>query len=232
MGHERRTPRAEARRWSGLGSSAVFDAPTLLSYLAAAMLLVIAPGPGQMLVLARTLASGRAVGVATALGLGVGSLVHTLAAAFGLSQLLARSASLYALVQYLGAGYLVFLGVRAFRARAEVPATTPEGGGRGFPKAVARGAVTGILNPKVALFFLAFLPQFVRPERGHVILQFAVLGLLFSFLAVLGDTTVAVAAGSVSRALRRHAAWAAWRERVVGAVLVGLGLRLAFARRA
>jgi threonine/homoserine/homoserine lactone efflux protein len=161
----------------------------------------------------------------------VGSLVHTLAAAFGLSQLLVRSAGLYAVVQYLGAAYLVFLGVRALRAKGEASTSTPDGGGPGFVGAVARGAITGILNPKVALFFLAFLPQFVRPERGQVMLQFALLGLLFSVLNVLGDTTVALAAGRVSRTLQRHPAWTAWRERAVGAVLVALGLRLALGRR-
>lgn len=108
---------------------------------------------------------------------------------------------------------------------------SPGDGTHGFPGAVARGAVTGILNPKAALFFLAFLPQFVRPERGHVMLQFVVLGLLFSVLCLLGDSTVALAAGGVSKALRQHPAWAVWRQRVVGTVLVGLGLRLAFARR-
>ena len=210
----------------------MFDFPTLLSYLAVATLLVIAPGPNQMLVLARALTSGRSVGVATALGLGGGNLVHTLAAAFGLSQLVARSATLYAVLQYLGAAYLVFLGVKALRAKAEVPLETSLGDGLGFRRAAARGAMTGILNPKVALFFIAFLPQFVRPERGHVMLQFAVLGLLFSLLALLGDTGVALAAGSVSRTLRGHPAWGRWRERAVGAVLVALGLRLAFARRA
>jgi threonine/homoserine/homoserine lactone efflux protein len=122
--------------------------------------------------------------------------------------------------------------VKALRARADVPASTPDAAEPGFLGAVARGAITGILNPKVALFFLAFLPQFVRPERGHVMLQFAVLGLLFSVLAVLGDTTVALAASRVSQTLRRHPTWAAWRERAVGAVLVALGLRLAFSRRA
>jgi threonine/homoserine/homoserine lactone efflux protein len=209
----------------------MFDFPTLLSYLAAATLLVIAPGPNQMLVLARATAGGPSVGVATALGLGVGSLVHTLAAAFGLSQLLARSASLYAALQYLGAAYLVFLGVKALRAKAEVPVATSAGAALGLRRTVARGAVTGILSPKVALFFLAFLPQFVRPDRGHVMLQFTVLGLL-CLLAVLGDTMVALAAGSVSRTFRRHPAWASWRERAVGTVLVALGLRLALARRA
>ena len=122
----------------------MFDFPTLLSDLAAALLLVVAPGPGQMLVLARTLAGGR-----TALGLGIGYLVHTLAAAFGLSQLLARSAGLYAVVQYLGAAYRVFLGVKAFRARAEVPTSTPDAAEPGFLGAVARSAITGILNRRL-----------------------------------------------------------------------------------
>lgn len=209
----------------------MFDLKILLSYTAASLLLVIAPGPGQMLVLARSLGGGRAVGVATALGLGVGSLVHTLAAAFGLSQLLVHSASLYAVVQYLGAAYLVFLGVKALRARPELSTSQVVRPGPGVRSAVTRGTVTGILNPKVALFFLAFLPQFVRPERSHVLLQFLVLGLLFTVLAVLGDSMVALAAGRLSHALRRHPAWATWRERVVGTVLLGLGLRLAFAPR-
>jgi threonine/homoserine/homoserine lactone efflux protein len=210
----------------------MFDAGTLLSYTAAALLLAAAPGPGQMLVLARSIGSGRAVGVATALGLGVGSLVHTLAAAFGLSQLLGRSASVYALVQYLGAAYLVFLGVKALRARAEPAASRSKGGAPGLLPAAARGAITGILNPKVAFFFLAFLPQFVRPERGHAMLQFVVLGLVFTVLAILGDCTVALAAGRMSHALGRHPTWAGWRERAVGAVLVGLGAKLALGRRA
>jgi threonine/homoserine/homoserine lactone efflux protein len=210
----------------------MLDWGTVLGFIAAASLVVIAPGPGQILVTARTLGGGRAVGVATALGLGVGSLVHTFAAAFGLSQLLLRSASLYAVVQYVGAAYLVFLSVRAFRKRPEPAAPSPGRGDAGFPAAVVRGAFTGVFNPKVALFFLAFLPQFVRPERGHVMLQLVVLGLLFSVLGVLGDSTVALAAGRVSQALQRNPTWAVRRERAVGTVLVGLGLRLAFTRRA
>ncbi len=209
----------------------MFDLSSFLTYLAAALLLAAAPGPGQLLVLARSIGGGRGVGIATALGLGAGSLVHTFAAAFGLSQLLMRSASLYAAVQYLGAAYLVFLGVRSFRVRAELP-TRVEGSPRGFLKAVGRGAVTGIFNPKVALFFLAFLPQFVRPDRGHVMMQFVVLGVLYSVVQVLGDSSVALAAGRLSRTLRRHPSWPVWRERLVGTVLVGLGVRLALARRA
>jgi threonine/homoserine/homoserine lactone efflux protein len=209
----------------------MFDLPTMLAYLAAASLLVIAPGPGQLLVMARTMSGGRRMGVATALGLGAGNLVHTLAAALGLSQLLLRSASLYTAVQYVGAAYLVYLGVKTLRKRPELATSGTEEGGGGFLKAVIRGAVTGVFNPKVALFFVAFLPQFVRPERGHVMLQFVVLGLLFSFLCVLGDCTLALAAGRLSHGLRNNPGWTLWRERAVGFVLVGLGLRLAFTRR-
>jgi threonine/homoserine/homoserine lactone efflux protein len=209
----------------------MFDAPTLLSYCAAALLLAIAPGPGQMLVLARSLSGGRAVGVATATGLSLGSLVHTLGAAFGLSQLLTRSASLYAVIQWLGAAYLLFLGAKALLGKG--PASSPgvKDGRQGLGTAVLRGAVTVILNPKVALFFLAFLPQFVRPERGSAMLQFLVLGLVFSVLALLSDTTVSLAAGRASQAFGRHPSWALWRERVTGTLLVGLGLRLAFSKR-
>jgi threonine/homoserine/homoserine lactone efflux protein len=209
----------------------MFDARTLLSYCAAALLLAIAPGPGQMLVLARSLSGGRAVGVATATGLSLGSLVHTFAAAFGLSQLLTRSASLYAVVQLLGATYLLFLGAKALLGKA--PASSPDvrEERKGLGAAVLRGAVTGILNPKVALFFLAFLPQFVRPERGSAMLQFLVLGLVFSVLALLSDTMVALAAGRASQAFGGHPSWAVWRERVTGTLLVGLGLRLAFSKR-
>jgi threonine/homoserine/homoserine lactone efflux protein len=210
----------------------MFDAATLLSYLAAALLLAIAPGPGQMLVLARSVSGGRAVGVATAVGLFLGTLIHTLGAALGLSALLAQSAVLYGVLQYGGAAYLIFLGVKAFRTKALAAASRPDGPKEASLPAVARGALTGILNPKVALFFLAFLPQFVRPSRGPVLLQFLVLGLLFSVLALAADITMALASSRVSKRLRRSGAWGLWRERVVGAVLVGLGARLALARRA
>jgi threonine/homoserine/homoserine lactone efflux protein len=214
------------------GGTPVFDTPTLLSYLVAALLLAIAPGPGQLLVLARTVAGGRSVGVATALGLAIGYLVHTVAAALGLSALLARSTVVFAVLQYLGAAYLIWLGVKAFRTENAASALQPVARGLGFPAAVARGAVTGILNPKVALFFLAFLPQFVRPERGQVLVQFLVLGLIFSLLAFLGDTTVVLAASRATKAVRQSDAFSVWRERAVGAVLIGLGVRLAVSRRA
>ena len=122
--------------------------------------------------------------------------------------------------------------MKGLRARATAANFPAEEERPRFSTAVARGAFTGILNPKEALFFLAFLPQFVRPDRGHAMLQFVVLGLLFSVLCFLGDTAMALAVGDFSGTLRRSPAWTVWGERAVGAVLVGLGLRLALQRRA
>lgn len=208
----------------------LFEPATLGTYLLAAVALVVAPGPGQALVLARTLQGGTRHGVLTALGLELGTLVHTLAAALGLSAILATSAAAFAVVKWLGAGYLVWLGIGALRAAgrgpvAEVAAPAPT------HHVLLRAAVTGLLNPKVALFFLAFLPQFVTPARGHVFLQFVVLGLLFAILGLAGDGLLAMAAGRARTRLVRSTAGSRWRERVTGTVLIGLGLRLALVQR-
>ncbi|MBK8006400.1 MAG: LysE family translocator [Gemmatimonadetes bacterium] len=208
----------------------LFEPATLGTYLLAAVALMVAPGPGQALVLARTLQGGTRHGVLTALGLELGTLVHTLAAALGLSAILATSAAAFAVVKWLGAGYLVWLGISALRAAgrdraAEVAAPAPT------HHVLLRAAVTGLLNPKVALFFLAFLPQFVTPARGHVFLQFVVLGLLFALLGLAGDSLLAMAAGRARTRLVRSTAGSRWRERVTGTVLIGLGLRLALVQR-
>lgn len=208
----------------------LFEPATLGTYLLAAVALVVAPGPGQALVLARTLQGGTRQGVLTALGLELGTLVHTFAAALGLSAILATSAAAFAVVKWLGAGYLVWLGISAFRAagkghaaEASPPAPTHH--------VLLRAAITGLLNPKVALFFLAFLPQFVTPARGHVFLQFVILGLVFALIGLAGDSLLAVAAGRARTRLVGSTAGARWRERVTGAVLIGLGLRLALVQR-
>ncbi|HET9155514.1 MAG TPA: LysE family translocator [Myxococcaceae bacterium] len=211
----------------------LFDATTFGTYLAAAGALVAAPGPGQALVMARTLQGDLRAGLLTSVGLNLGTLLHTVAAALGLSALLLASATAFTVVKLVGAVYLVILGarmlVRSLRAR-RVP--TAEGAGPAVlrvesSRLLLHGVLTGVLNPKVALFFLAFLPQFVRPERGAVFLQFAVLGVTLATLGVMGDSIVAVIA---SRTGRRMSA-GVWRERLTGGVLVALGVRLAFVRR-
>lgn len=211
----------------------LFDAATFGAYLAAAAALVAAPGPGQALVMARTLQGDLRAGLLTSVGLNLGTVVHTVAAALGLSALLLASATAFTLVKLVGAVYLVFLGARmvarSLRTRRVAEAQEPELAAPRIQSSrlLLHGALTGVLNPKVALFFLAFLPQFVRPERGAVFAQFAVLGLVLATLGVTGDSIVAVIA---ARTGRRMAA-GVWRERLTGGVLIALGVRLALVRR-
>jgi threonine/homoserine/homoserine lactone efflux protein len=168
------------------------------------------------------------------MGLEIGTLVHTLGAALGLSAILATSATVYAVVKYAGALYLVVLGVLMLSRReasgqgdaAAAHAVTPNGA-----RLVLHAAMTGVLNPKVAVFFLAFLPQFVRPERGAVLAQFLILGMVLSAFGFIFDALVAVIAGRARMRLTRSTRFAAWRERMTGVVLVGLGLKLALADR-
>jgi threonine/homoserine/homoserine lactone efflux protein len=208
----------------------VFDLTTLATYMAASVALVVVPGPGQALVIARTLQGGTRAGVMTAAGLEIGTLVHVLAAALGLSVVLAHSATAFAIVKYVGALYLVWLGVKAWRdargaaTRAAHPSSLAP---VADTRLLVHATVTGALNPKVALFFLAFLPQFVHPERGSVLLQFLVLGGLLAVTGLAGDSAVAVLTGRARRRLAASPRFALWRERITGSVLIALGLRLA-----
>ncbi|MDR0183145.1 LysE family translocator [Lysobacter arvi] len=209
----------------------LFDAPTLLAYLAAAVVLVLLPGPGTAWILAQSFAGGTKRGIQAGLGLETATLLHALAAGLGLSALLATSAMAFEVVKYLGAAYLVWLGIKAWR-NGEADATT----GGESPKAHASGrsvylrsVVTGVLNPKVALFFLAFLPQFVHPERGWVWLQFLVLGALLAVIGFCNDLFLSFAAGRFGR--RFSGGTGRWTQRVTGTLFIGLGLRLAMQQR-
>ncbi|WP_086820129.1 LysE family translocator [Allokutzneria sp. NRRL B-24872] len=202
-----------------------FDGTTMATYVAACFALVLVPGPAQALVLVRTANGGRRAGVLTTLGLSVGTLVHTAAAAIGLSALLAGSAVAFSVLKYLGAAYLVHLAWRAWqdgsRPLAAAPPEPP--GSKVFTSAV----LAGVLNPKTALFFLAFLPQFVHPERGWVVLQFLVLGLVLAVVGVLTDCVLSVAAGALTARLNRNHRFHQWRQRVTATVFLALGVRLA-----
>ena len=210
----------------------LFDTSTFVTFVVAAAALVATPGPGQALVLARTLQGGARAGLTTALGLEVGTLVHTLAAALGLSAVLATSATAFALVKVLGAAYLIALGVRALasRTRDDDETALPR---RPLPamRLLGHAAVTGTLNPKVALFFLAFLPQFADPARGRTFVQLAILGLTFALLGFLGDSLVALVAVQAHSRFAGGTRWQRWSDRVTGTVLIGLGVRLALAGR-
>lgn len=211
----------------------MFDIPTLAAYLVAAAALVLIPGPGTAWVVAQSASGGTARGIQAALGLETATLIHTLAAGLGLSALLATSALAFEMIKYAGAAYLIWLGIKAWRGTpsttADVQDDTPA------PRASARqlylrSVMTGVLNPKVALFFLAFLPQFVHPERGWVWLQFLVLGLLLSMVGFSHSLMLSFAAGRLGHRFRSGTG--RWKQRLMGAVFIGLGLRLAVQQRA
>ena len=218
----------------------LFDIPTLLAFLAAAVVLVLIPGPGTAWIVAQTVAGGTGRGLRAGLGLETATLIHALAAGLGLSAVLATSAIAFEALKYAGAAYLVWLGIKAWRAGAgagdaapaDVVPTEPL-----HPIAPAqdrvywRSVMTGVLNPKVALFFLAFLPQFVHPERGWVWLQFLVLGVLLSIIGFSNSTLLSVMIGRFGRTLRGGGRFAQWRQRAMGSFFIALGLRLALQQR-
>ena len=206
------------------------DPHTLLLFLSAALALNLTPGPDMLYVAGRSAAEGRGAGIAAALGIGAGTLVHIAVVALGLAALLAAVPLAYAVVQLTGAGYLGWLGVQALRQRApEAPASAPPPASRWG--AFRQGALTNILNPKVALFFLAFLPQFVEAGRGSPAVQAIALGLLFDISGTLVNLAVALGASSAARRLRAHGRTALLLQRATGVLFIALGVRLALAGR-
>jgi threonine/homoserine/homoserine lactone efflux protein len=208
----------------------VFDAASLVTFVVAGLLLNITPGPDVLYIVGRSLAQGRTAGVVSALGIATGSLVHVAGATPSVKALLAATPMDYDAVRYAGAAYLIWLGVRALRSRDA--ALTIDQTGTFSPAAIFRqGAITNILNPKVALFFLAFLPQFTDPARGSVALQAAVLGLIFIANGLLVCVAYALGASALGAWLRTRYDVHTWMNRAMGALFVGLGVRLALGAR-
>ncbi|MGH8081111.1 MAG: LysE family translocator [Lysobacter sp.] len=210
----------------------MFDASTLATYLIAAAILVFIPGPGTAWILTQSAAGGTSRGIQAAFGLETATLIHALAAGLGLSALLATSALAFEVLKYAGAAYLIWLGIKAWRSGGPAQATQDAAPVRTQVSArevYLRSVMTGVLNPKVALFFLAFLPQFVHPERGMVWLQFLILGALLSMIGMLNSLMLSVAVGQFGR--RFKGSGGRWKERLTGSVFIALGLRLAIQQR-
>jgi threonine/homoserine/homoserine lactone efflux protein len=205
------------------------DAGRFGLFLMAAVLLAIAPGPGMLYVLARSLAGGRREGVLSALGTFVGGMVHVLAAAAGVSVVLARSAAAFATVKYAGAGYLCFLGVRMILAARRDEDEVSVGVGRAR-NPFWQGIATEVLNPKTALFFLSFIPQFVHREAGHVFGQFLVLGAISVSLNTSADLVVTMFAGPLGNRIRSSARFRRVQRTATGGVMIGLGTYLAVSK--
>ena len=202
---------------------------SFLTFLLAAVLLAITPGPGIAYVVARTAAGGRSEGLASCLGTGLGGMLHVLAAAFGLSVLIAQSAVAFTLLKYLGAVYLVYLGIRLWLRRepaAAVETVTPQGARR----ALVEGIVVEALNVKTALFFLAFLPQFVDPGAA-LVPQLVLLGSICVALNTFVDEVAVFAAHRLLGSGVARAARARVMTRISGTTMIGLGAFLALTRR-
>ena len=208
----------------------MIDLSTLMAYVAVVLGFVFIPGPATLLTVARATSSGTRVGIATGAGVAAGDVFHTVMAMVGISAIIATSATLFSIVKYIGAAYLVYLGIRAIIERT--PANPAAGAlaisaGKAFRQAV----LTEVLNPKTALFFLAFLPQFVRPENGSVMLQLMTLGMIFVLLGLFSTVVFAVSAGRLGTFLRRNPSVVKWQGKVVGGIYCALGIRLALQQR-
>ena len=202
----------------------------LLFFVSAAAVLLAIPGPAVLYIVGRSIGQGRNAGLVSALGIGVGTLVHTAAAAIGFSALLVSSATAFSVVKYFGAAYLVFLGVQRLRSKESLAAAADAAAPRtSLTRVFTQGIIVNILNPKTALFFFAFLPQFIEPARGHVATQILSLGILFACMGTTSDSIWAFFSSKVAGWLRGNPRWIRNERYVSGGILISLGLTTAFA---
>jgi threonine/homoserine/homoserine lactone efflux protein len=201
---------------------------SLLLFVSAALVLLAIPGPAVFYVTSRSIGHGRSAGLISALGIGVGTLLHVAAAALGLSALLMSSSIAFSAVKYLGAAYLIYLGIQKI-VREESIAPSEQSAQIQLSRIFGQGIVVNVLNPKTALFFFAFLPQFVDVSRGRVAGQILFLGLLFAVMGVLSDSVWALFAGTLAHALKRNTRWMRTQRYLSGGMLISLGLATAFA---
>ncbi len=208
----------------------MFHWSEIFTYMLVVIVLQVIPGPAVLLTMARSISGGAKVGIATGAGIAIGDVLHTLMAVFGLSAILMTSAIAFGFVKYLGVAYLVYLGICAWRERPgdlRMPVTTAITARMAFRQAI----LAELLNPKTALFFLSFLPQFIHPERGAVTLQLLILGAIFVGLSIAVTSSFALFASVIAGSLKRHPSIESWRHRIVGSIYFALGLHLAFQDR-
>ena len=203
---------------------------TLVMFFTASLLLALAPGPDNMFVLTQAAVRGWRAGLAITLGLCTGLFVHTAAVAFGVAAIIQASTIAFTGLKLIGAAYLLYLAWQAFLAPVESLELTTKWAIPLFPL-YCRGIVMNITNPKVSVFFLAFLPQFADPSRGPLAIQMVILGIVFMIAAVLVFTSFSVAADAIGSRLRARPSVQIYINRIAGIILVGLAVKLAFARR-
>ncbi len=206
----------------------------LTLFVVSGLLLNITPGPDNLLVIGRSTSQGARAGLLAALGIACGCFVHVFAAAFGLSAILATSATAFTVVKLAGAAYLVYIGINMLRTKirsdtSELSVAVPKA--LSWRRIFAQGFLTNVLNPKVALFFLAFVPQFIVPDAPNKALAFLFLGTLFNVNALAWTSFLALFSAGLSRRFKTSGALSAWFNRVVGGLFVGLGLKLALSEQ-
>jgi RhtB (resistance to homoserine/threonine) family protein len=204
-------------------------------FVVAVFLLNVTPGPDTAYIVGRSVAQGRGAGLMSALGISAGCCVHSLACAFGLTALLAASATAFTVIKFVGALYLIYLGVRLIFARPAAAEAQGAAGAAGAPKSLRQlflqGFLTNVLNPKVVLFFVSFFPQFVTTGSDHKAFAFLTLGGVFVLMSMVWNSFVAWIAGSVTQRFSGKPAVKRWLDRGVGSAFVGLGIKLATASR-
>ena len=200
---------------------------SLLLFVTGAAILLVIPGPAVTYVVSRSIGQGRKAGLVSVLGITTGTFFHILAATLGLSALLVSSAAVFQSVKYVGAAYLIYLGIQTLR-QSDEELVEAQGGETRLLRLYSQGLVVCLLNPKTALFFLAFLPQFVDPARGHATLQILQLGILFAVMAWCSDSMYALVAGTVAERIRSSARLRRAQRNISGGGLIALGLASAF----
>lgn len=208
----------------------MFTFSTISTFIIIVIGLFLIPGPAVLLTATRTVQGGRRAGMMAGLGIATGDFIHTLFAAIGLSAILMTSATAFQIVKFAGAAYLLYLGVRAMLEKPSDP-TMPHVAPMSDLRMYSQAILIEVLNPKTALFFLAFLPQFVHPENGASFLQFLVLGLLFVTLSIMYTTLIAVSVRQLGKLVKRVPWMGRWSGKMVGAIYIGLGLKVAFQSR-
>lgn len=209
------------------------DFSILMTYFIVVIGLFLIPGPAVLLTITRTVQNGRKGGIMAGLGIATGDFLHTLFAAVGLSAILMTSALAFNFVKYAGAAYLLYLGVREMISKPSEP-QLPKVESAGALKSYVSATAAEVLNPKTALFFLAFLPQFVNHERGEAVVQFLILGILFVILSIVYTTAIVLSVSTLGRMVQRTT-WIRRLSRLsgklVGMIYIGLGLKVAFQRQ-
>ena len=202
-----------------------------LLFAFASLLLNITPGNDMLYVATRSTSQGIKAGIVSAFGIAAGCIVHLLAAVVGLSAIIANSAIAFDIIKYAGAAYLVYLGIRSFLSKQNKFSISHTVDKKSLPKLFWQGVLTNVLNPKVALFFLAFLPQFIHPGQGNTALQILLLGIWFNFSGTIVNIIVALLFGKLGNWLADKQVFIKWQNKLTGLLLIGLGIKVALSSR-